>query len=363
MFGRTKRQAKKRLASAGTFLEWLSAARELDNLVGTTEWINEDDSPLYEKDLLIDLVISLERLRKENRIPELIKTLEDGLYRHHHDCINPSLYQETYSGESKVLPRRVLSEAAKTLNFLCDIPSSLYSDEAKLVQFKKSAKTFGRSALMLSGGATMGIYHLGVVKALHDADLLPRVISGSSMGAIVAAGICTRKRSQLDEFFRDPEQIHRTAMRFNSPGKILREGALFDPQMLLEHIRANLGGDFTFEEAYNISGLILNISVSPTRSRQKPKILNYLSSPNLLVTQSTMVSCAMPLLFRPGMLMARGAQGTPEPYLPTERWVDGTLGGDLPMARVSRLHNVNHYIVSQTNPHIYPLLSKSDEPS
>ena len=39
----------------------------------------------------------------------------------------------------------------------------------------------------------------------------------------------------------------------------------------------------------------------------------------------------------------------------TERWIDGSLKGDLPMRRSSRLHNVNHFIVSQVNPHVAPV--------
>ena len=39
----------------------------------------------------------------------------------------------------------------------------------------------------------------------------------------------------------------------------------------------------------------------------------------------------------------------------TETWIDGSLKGDLPMRRMSRLHNVNHFIVSQVNPHVAPV--------
>ncbi len=46
---------------------------------------------------------------------------------------------------------------------------------------------FGRSALLLSGGASMGLQHSGVVKCLLESNLLPRVISGASAGSIVAA--------------------------------------------------------------------------------------------------------------------------------------------------------------------------------
>ena len=51
-------------------------------------------------------------------------------------------------------------------------------------------QVYGRSALLLSGGGGLGIYHLGVIKALFEADLLPRIVSGSSAGAICGAILC-----------------------------------------------------------------------------------------------------------------------------------------------------------------------------
>jgi TAG lipase / steryl ester hydrolase / phospholipase A2 / LPA acyltransferase len=38
----------------------------------------------------------------------------------------------------------------------------------------------------------MGMVHIGVIKALFKAGQLPRIICGSSAGAIVAAILCTR---------------------------------------------------------------------------------------------------------------------------------------------------------------------------
>ena len=66
---------------------------------------------------------------------------------------------------------------------------------------------FGRSALMLSGGATLGMFHLGVIKALHEQDLLPRVLSGSSAGAIIAGMVCVRDDRQLPLIF-DPDGLN-----------------------------------------------------------------------------------------------------------------------------------------------------------
>ena len=49
--------------------------------------------------------------------------------------------------------------------------------------------------------------------------------------------------------------------------------------------------------------------------------------------------------------------GTETPYIPEEKWADGSLTMDLPIDRLSRLLNVNHFIVSQTNPHVLPFVT------
>ena len=48
------------------------------------------------------------------------------------------------------------------------------------------------SSFHFSGGAALGFYHAGVVKALMDNNLMPRVIGGSSAGSIVCAMIGCR---------------------------------------------------------------------------------------------------------------------------------------------------------------------------
>lgn len=46
--------------------------------------------------------------------------------------------------------------------------------------------------MLLSGGAALGFYHAGVVKALVENKLMPRVIGGASAGSILCAMIGTR---------------------------------------------------------------------------------------------------------------------------------------------------------------------------
>ena len=39
------------------------------------------------------------------------------------------------------------------------------------------------------------------------------------------------------------------------------------------------------------------------------------------------------------------------------QFVDGSVGSDLPMQRLTELFNVNTFIVSQVNPHVCPFVS------
>ena len=51
---------------------------------------------------------------------------------------------------------------------------------------------------MDKGGASLGQYHYGVIKCLVAADLMPRVVSGSSVGSIFASLLCTKTKEELE---------------------------------------------------------------------------------------------------------------------------------------------------------------------
>jgi len=59
-------------------------------------------------------------------------------------------------------------------------------------------------------------------------------------------------------------------------------GALFDAQVLKEALKDNIG-DVTFQEAYNRTRRILNITVSTSATFEMPRLLNYLTAPNVLI--------------------------------------------------------------------------------
>lgn len=73
--------------------------------------------------------------------------------------------------------------------------------------------------------------------------------------------------------------------------------------------------DLTFQEAFELTGRIINISISPNDVRKDvPHLLNYLSAPNVLVWSAASASCAVPFLFAPVELLCKDSNGNIVPY-------------------------------------------------
>ncbi len=344
------------MADADSYLVWLAAAEALDEATGLADWRRDDDSPHYDAAELSSELRRLVGLRESGDIRALLGFLHESLHRYLNDLFEPALYEEAHAGP-KHLVTEYLDAIEATVDQLATLDAPGWDVERKLATVSLAADNLGRSALLLSGGATLGFYHLGVVKTLWEERLLPEVMSGASMGAMIAAGVCSRTDAELDELVATGiADLEREGLEWRPPSEAWREGTLMRPERLLETIRKNCGR-YTFREAHERSGRILNISVAPTRTRQKPRILNYRTSPDVWIPSAAMASSSVPGLFPPATLLQRGPDGRDQTYVESERWIDGSFGVDLPMMRMGRLHNVNHFIVSQTQPHALPLLN------
>jgi len=154
----------------------------------------------------------------------------------------------------------------------------------------------------LQGGSAFGLCHLGVVKALHLQGLLPRIITGTATGAMIAALVGIHPESELLGLL-EGDTIDMSAFDrrwkghtngssankaegwlwtlFRRLKRFLQTGHLFDMELLEECVRANVG-DLTFEEAYARSKRILNITVATAGKTGTPNLLNYLTAPNVV---------------------------------------------------------------------------------
>lgn len=206
---------------------------------------------------------------------------------------NASLYRHSHIG-TKDLIDRYITTALDTITTLVDLSVHDRCDglELKYIldQLLAARQAFGRSALLFSGGATFGMNHIGVLKALYEAKLIPRIISGASAGSIVCAVFCTRTEDELpglwetyaDGNFAVFSEAGQEENIFQKAARFLKFGSFLDISHLANTMRTWLG-DITFQEAYNRTRRILNICVSSAGMYELPRLLNYISAPNVLI--------------------------------------------------------------------------------
>lgn len=346
---------EKKMANAETYEEWKAAAIAYDERNGLQRWKQYEKSGLYDYAAIRSRLEKLRVFRQENDNQGLLFTLNEGIHGNLGGMGGTLLYQRAKFGTKQLIVDYV-EEVSSALDHLSQPKVKGVSLKDKIHFFQRASLCFGRSALMMSGSGTFLFFHIGVLKALWEQDLVPDVISGASGGAFVAAVVGTRAKEELGTIF-DPQFVDLEA----DLRTILNQFLVLKKTQVgshdLEEIIEKLIPDLTFEEAYERSGVQINISITPAETHQKSRLLNAITSPNVMVREAIMASCCIPGVFPPVTLVAKNFEGKKVPYLPTRKWVDGSLSDDLPMKRLSRLYGVNHFIVSQANPIVLPFIS------
>jgi TAG lipase / lysophosphatidylethanolamine acyltransferase len=268
-----------------------------------------------------------------------VNLLRSGLVRNLANITSPKLYNRSFAG-TKYLIEEYVAQIAEVVEAISELPTSAATVDAlvgsshgghgqkherqgsnamagslttqmKLDFIHDTRQAFGRSTLVLQGGAIFGLYHLGVVKALFLRGLLPRIITGIATGALVAALVAIHPEDDLLNVLKG-EGIDLSAFAARGIGgangsgagadgqaagkqsfrtrwqtllrrirRFRREGYFLDVSVLEECVRANVG-DLTFEEAYNRSKRVLNITVATKEHGGVPTLLNYLTAPNVV---------------------------------------------------------------------------------
>ncbi|KAH8906460.1 patatin-domain-containing protein [Coniochaeta sp. PMI_546] len=361
-----------RIQNARTMHEWDSAARELDHIEGNDEWKADSATGDYNPDIIEMRMRELDEARTNCDIRAMLHLVRTSLSRDLGNMGSIDLYRHSYVGTKRLIERYVDS-AVSTIEAL--VEKSAYAlplgigNKSLLEGVLYARQSFGRSALLLSGGATFGMAHIGVLKAMFEANMLPRIISGASAGSIVCSVMCCRTDDEiptvLERFPHGDLAVFDDEVNPDSVGdhirRLLTEGSWSDIKRLIRVMRGMLG-DITFQEAYNRTRRICNICVSSPSIYELPRLLNYVTAPNVMIWSAVAASCSVPLVFNAASLLVKDpATGAHMPWNPTpERWIDGSVDNDLPMTRLAEMFNVNHFIVSQVNPHVVPFLAKDD---
>lgn len=86
-----------------------------------------------------------------------------------------------------------------------------------------------RVGIVLSGGGSRGIAHIGVLRALAEHGIRPEVVSGTSSGAIVGALYCAGFAwPEMLEFFATTSPFRLSKITFGKPGLLDTEKIILD---------------------------------------------------------------------------------------------------------------------------------------
>lgn len=332
---------------AKTYEEWQREALANDARSGASSWKDEEFSDLYDYRVIRLRYEELVQIRASGDIQGLLYYLNEGIHGNMGGMGAPKLYTFSKIG-TKTLIEDYIREVAAAIEQVANASEFEISHQEKLALFRRSSACFGRTAIMLSGAGPQGPFHIGVVKALWEQNILPDIISGASAGAIVTAMVGTRQNRYVSDLFSG-KSLQELVSLLSAYAGLLQQKAPVSNKQLKELIET-LIPDLTFVEALEESGRYINIPVAPIKSQQRSRLLNAMTSPNALIRDAVLASCSIPGIFPAVTLAAKDRNGQRRPYVPSRKWVDGSITNDLPAKRLARLYSVNHFISSQANP-------------
>jgi len=352
----TTRKIERDLERASCYEEWRAAAQAHDAHTGVDRWKAMDQSRRYD---YVSIRIRLDRLRalrarQDNR--GLLFNLNEGIHGNMGGMGRSSLYEKAKFGTKQLIVDYV-DEIVSALEHLASKEVDEISVEEKLDFFHRADHCFGRSAFMMSGSGSLFYFHIGVVRALLKEGLLPTILSGSSGGSFVGSLLSTYGDADLIDLLEPDSLVSKVEEIVGDMKKAPRYAPSVMPIDGIRRVIENMIPDLTFQEALERTGRHLNISIAAVETHQKSRLLNAIASPNVFIREAVLASGAVPGVYPPVTLAARNHLGEKQAYLPSRKWVDGSVSDDMPAKRLARLYGVNHYIVSQTNPHVLPFVA------
>lgn len=399
-------ESLKQLKNVTRYSEWESTVMEIDRLTNMDLWRQNFISKNYDYVLINDRIKLLKKARLNQDSQLIMSIFRSGLIRNFGGIAQKKLYMKSYMG-TKYKIEEYIEEVLNCLSYLNEsITTSTSKDkdeyimnskQLKLDFFHDARQSFGCTALLLQGGSLFGLCHLGVVRALYFKGLLPKIIGGSAVGAAVASLVCTLKDNELIPILVNITEVMRDIDRLNIDvderygnviENVVKKGYSQDILIFLKFVRDTIG-DVTFEEAYLKTEKVLNVVVHPTH-QSVPSLLNYITSPNVIVWTAIYASIGTGVLSDDVQLYVKDFNNNivlqnpqykvtylkPQEVSYQQKYFrsysskndhasdskkEDSFGfyprESSPYTRLTELFNVNHFILSLARPYLAPLIS------
>jgi uncharacterized membrane protein len=291
------RSLRRKMAQAKSYETWYQYAAALDLSQKRDKWqrtVKDGTSCRYNWAFIRQLMRDLRDARAKNDSLLALAVLQQCTRKNVGGIMSEDLFSYTYTGEPKYIVKEFIEEVAKTMRWVTDEAMKHSQDLEKTEKVKKTDERkarvsyeeslerrvrkekdkiwdvgnllgavlsfvpgngsnkddssdgiefdeYGRTALCLSGGAMMGLYHFGHVLGLMETDSLPNIISGTSAGSVIGAIICTRTDEELKRDLT-PEALGGKLKCFSRPWpdrikSLWKNGCMFDFEQWLDMIQ------------------------------------------------------------------------------------------------------------------------------
>ena len=162
-------------------------------------------------------------------------------------------------------------------------------------------RTRPRLGLVLGGGALKGFAHLGALRALQEAGIRPRLFSGSSIGALIAAGHVGGMplETMIDRAMR---LRRKDLFRINHVGMLLER--MQSPSIYLEGPLRDLCDEIAPEGTFDDVATPLLVTAVDIE-RGVPVVFGRPGLRTANIRDAVYASCALPGFFPPGRVEER----------------------------------------------------------
>lgn len=374
-------EAIQKLDICESYEQWQKTASMVDDITGANLWRRNFFSRRYDFNSVLEQYSILVKAIENNQfdiIKEKCSTTGPCMLRNFAGIADKRLFTKSLLG-TKLLIEQYLERTVQGLNILNEqtlTPTSFY---------QRCKFSLGTTALVLQGGSLFGLFHLGVIKGLLSQGLLPNIISASSMGACVAAVFGCLSNEEMSELLQDdgilniikddPELLklcgYGMVEQHLNLGTLIQNlihhGYSQDVYLFMQFVLKYVVKDITFEEAYQKTHKIFNVVIHPTDT-SCPNLLNYVTTPNVLIRSAVMCSLGSDIVSNDTTLLCKNLDNDIVPFLTIEKFkhikflapensINPTPNdNDNPYTRLTELFNVNNFVVSLARPYLAPFV-------
>ncbi|SCU79520.1 LADA_0B01244g1_1 [Lachancea dasiensis] len=369
------------LEQCSNYEDWYNKAAIVDEITGADLWRRNFYSQRYDVNSVLEQYAVLDQALEENDAHTIIhrfSTTGPSMLRNFAGIVDKRLFTKSLIG-TKLLIEQYLDKVLECLQFLCETPAM-----ATTSFFQRCKLSLGTTAFILQGGSLFGLFHLGVIRGLLDQKLLPNIISGSSMGACIGSLCSVLTNDELFALLSGDNLLNAIKSDLELLKKcgygnidqdlnlgsllqnVIHRGYSKDVFLFINFVNKVVIKDLTFEEAFQRTGKIINIIVHPTDRNRCPSLLNYVTTPNVLIASAIDCSLGSEVVSSGTKLLCKNLKNEIVEYIPdtgdsrliflTPQNASESGLTESPYTRLTELFNVNNFIVSLARPYLAPLV-------